>query len=47
VKDRRSGTGMGLAIAKGVLAVGRGTIAVENCTDGGVRFTIAVPAEVK
>ena len=47
VKDRRSGTGMGLAIAKGVLAVERGTIAAENCPDGGVRFTIVVPAEVK
>jgi two-component system sensor histidine kinase KdpD len=47
VKDRRSGTGMGLAIAKGVLAVERGRIAAENCPDGGVRFTIFVPAEVR
>jgi two-component system sensor histidine kinase KdpD len=47
VKDRRSGTGMGLAIAKGVLAVERGRIAAENCPGGGVRFTIVVPAEVK
>ena len=47
MKDRRSGTGMGLAIAKGVLAVERGRIAAENCADGGVRFTIVVPAEVK
>ena len=47
VKDRRSGTGMGLAIAKGVLAVERGRLAVENCADGGVRFTIVVPAEVR
>jgi two-component system sensor histidine kinase KdpD len=47
VKDRRSGTGMGLAIAKGVLAVERGRIAVENCADGGVIFTIVVPAEVR
>jgi K+-sensing histidine kinase KdpD len=38
---------MGLAIAKGVLAIERGRIAAENCTDGGVRFTIGVPAEVK
>jgi two-component system sensor histidine kinase KdpD len=45
VKDRRSGTGMGLAIAKGLLAVERGEISAENCADGGVRFTIAVPAE--
>ena len=47
MKDRRSGTGMGLAIAKGLLAVERGRIAVENCADGGVQFTITVPAEVK
>ena len=46
-KDRRSGTGMGLAIAKGVLAVERGRIVADNCTDGGARFTIVVPAEVK
>ena len=47
VKDRRSGTGMGLAIAKGVLAVERGRIVAENCPDGGARFTIIVPAEVR
>lgn len=46
-KQRRSGTGMGLAIARGVLAVERGRIAAENCADGGARFTIVVPAEVK
>jgi len=46
-KRRRSGTGMGLAIARGVLAVERGRIAAENCSDGGARFTIVVPAEVK
>jgi two-component system, OmpR family, sensor histidine kinase KdpD len=43
----RSGTGMGLAIARGLLAVERGQIAAENCTDGGAQFTILVPAEVK
>jgi two-component system sensor histidine kinase KdpD len=46
-KGRRSGTGMGLAIARGVLAVERGQIAAENCSDGGARFTMTVPAEVK
>jgi two-component system sensor histidine kinase KdpD len=46
-KRRRSGTGMGLAIARGVLAVERGRISVENCHDGGARFTMVVPAEVK
>ena len=43
----QSGTGMGLAIARGLLAVERGQIAAENCTDGGAKFTILVPAEVK
>jgi len=43
----RSGTGMGLAIARGVLAVNGGSISAENCPDGGARFTIVVPAEVK
>jgi two-component system sensor histidine kinase KdpD len=46
-KRRRSGTGMGLAIARGVLAVESGQISVENCSDGGARFTMVVPAEVK
>ena len=46
-KGRRSGTGMGLAIAKGVLAVERGHLIAENCADGGARFTIVVPAEVR
>jgi two-component system, OmpR family, sensor histidine kinase KdpD len=46
-KRRRSGTGMGLAIARGILAVERGTISAENCADGGARFTMVVPAEVK
>jgi two-component system sensor histidine kinase KdpD len=43
----RSGTGMGLAIARGMVAVEGGRISVENCPDGGARFTIMVPAEVK
>jgi two-component system, OmpR family, sensor histidine kinase KdpD len=46
-KQRRSGTGMGLAIARGLLAVARGRIAAENCADGGARFTMVVPAEVR
>jgi two-component system sensor histidine kinase KdpD len=46
-KTGRSGTGMGLAIARGVLAVEGGRISVENCIDGGARFTIVVPAEVR
>jgi two-component system, OmpR family, sensor histidine kinase KdpD len=46
-KATRHGTGMGLAIARGILAVVGGRISAENCADGGARFTIVVPAEVK
>jgi len=42
-----SGTGMGLSIARGLLAVERGRIWAENCPDGGAQFTIAVPVERK
>lgn len=44
-KGRASGTGMGLSIARGLLAAEHGRIWAENCADGGARFTIAVPAE--
>jgi K+-sensing histidine kinase KdpD len=46
-RTQRSGTGMGLAIAHGVLAVVGGRISAENCADDGARFTIVVPAPVK
>lgn len=46
-KGRPSGTGMGLAIARGLLALEHGRIWAENCVDGGARFTIVVPASVK
>jgi signal transduction histidine kinase len=44
-RRRVSGTGMGLSIARGMLAVERGRVWAENCADGGARFTILVPAE--
>jgi two-component system, OmpR family, sensor histidine kinase KdpD len=44
---RRAGTGMGLAIARGLLAAEHGRIWAENVTDGGAQFTIAVPAETR
>jgi two-component system sensor histidine kinase KdpD len=44
-KGHVSGTGMGLSIARGLLAAEQGRIWAENCADGGSRFTIAVPVE--
>jgi signal transduction histidine kinase len=46
-RQRASGTGMGLSIARGMLAAERGRIWAENCADGGAQFTIVVPAEAK
>jgi len=42
-----SGTGMGLAIARGLLAVERGQIWAENSPDGGAQFTILVPTAAR
>src|SRR5439155_26356608 len=46
-RQRISGTGMGLSIARGMLAAEHGRIWAENCPDGGAQFTIVVPAESK
>ena len=46
-KHRASGTGMGLSIARGMIAAERGRIWAENCPDGGAQFTIVVPADSK
>lgn len=43
-RTRVSGTGMGLWIARGLLAAQQGRIWVENAADGGARFSIVVPA---
>jgi len=43
-KRRVAGTGMGLSIARGMLAAEGGRIWAENCRDGGTQFTIVVPA---
>ena len=42
---RKAGTGMGLSIARGMLAAERGRIWAENCIDGGAQFSIVIPAE--
>ncbi len=46
-KEHASGTGMGLSIARGILAAEGGRVWGENAPDGGARFTIAVPAETR
>lgn len=46
-RRRVSGTGMGLSIARGLLAAEGGRIWAENCPEGGSQFTIVVPAERK
>jgi len=42
---RPAGTGMGLAITRGLLAVQNGRVWAENMPGGGARFSIAIPAE--
>jgi two-component system sensor histidine kinase KdpD len=42
-RARASGTGMGLWIARGLLAAEQGQVWVENARDGGAQFTICVP----
>jgi two-component system sensor histidine kinase KdpD len=44
---RTSGTGMGLWIVRGLLAVEDGRVWAENCTQGGAQFTIVVPVAIK
>jgi two-component system sensor histidine kinase KdpD len=44
---RAAGTGMGLSIARGLLAAESGRVWAENCAAGGARFSIAVPADSK
>jgi two-component system sensor histidine kinase KdpD len=46
-RTRASGTGMGLWIVRGLLAVQQGRVWAEDCPDGGAQFTIVVPAAVK
>ncbi|MCC7010503.1 MAG: DUF4118 domain-containing protein [Acidobacteria bacterium] len=46
-ETRASGTGMGLWIARGLLAAEHGRIWAENRPEGGARFTIAVPVQIR
>jgi K+-sensing histidine kinase KdpD len=44
VRHHAAGTGMGLAIARGLLAAEQGSLWAENTAEGGARFSILVPA---
>jgi two-component system sensor histidine kinase KdpD len=44
-RKHASGTGMGLAITRGLLAAEGGRVWAEDCVDGGARFSMFVPAE--
>jgi len=44
-RQRLAGSGMGLAIARGLVAAQGGRIWAENCSDGGARFWLVIPAE--
>ncbi|MGE3176718.1 MAG: DUF4118 domain-containing protein [Vicinamibacterales bacterium] len=44
---RPAGSGMGLSIARGLLAVEQGQVWADNRTDGGAVFTIAIPTTTK
>jgi signal transduction histidine kinase len=41
------GTGMGLAITRGLLAAAGGRVWAENAPGGGARFTILIPSATR
>ena len=41
--DRQTGTGLGLALTKGLVDLHHGTINVTSCKDGGSSFTVQLP----
>jgi two-component system sensor histidine kinase KdpD len=46
-RQQRFGTGMGLAITRGLLAAEGGRVAIENHPSGGAVFTITIPVETR
>ena len=46
-REHSSGTGMGLSITRGLLAAEDGRVWAENRSDGGARFSMMIPAEVR
>jgi two-component system sensor histidine kinase KdpD len=45
--QQRFGTGMGLAITRGLVAAERGRVWAENHPAGGARFTLAIPVDMR
>jgi two-component system sensor histidine kinase KdpD len=45
--QHRFGTGMGLAITRGLVAAAGGRVWAENAPGGGARFTIAIPVDIQ
>lgn len=43
-KAEGEGTGLGLALSRGIIAAHRGRILVEDSSLGGARFVVALPA---
>jgi two-component system sensor histidine kinase KdpD len=46
-RESTPGSGMGLAISRGLLAAEKGRVGAENAAEGGARFTIVVPCRVR
>lgn len=44
--SKTGGTGLGLSIVKGFVEAHKGTVRLENSTNGGARFIIKIPAEI-
>ena len=46
-RGNSAGTGMGLAITRGLLAAENGRVWAENRPEGGSRFSLLIPAETR
>ncbi len=44
--SKAGGTGLGLSIVKGFVEAHKGTVRLENSTNGGARFILKIPAEI-